>query len=78
MLFGILKAHPDSVENYIILIAKYYIWSNKFQTPMAPLSMNVYKKVLRKRLIELEGVATLLNDNNILEKWDTVRLLLQA
>ena len=76
VLFGIHSALPDSIENYAILTGKYYIWANKFRTPMAPLSINIYKNILKKRLNELESVAVLLNNNEIIDKWNTVRLLL--
>ena len=76
VLFGFHSAAPDSIENYVMLTVKYYIWANKFRTPMAPLSLNIYKKILKKRLNELESVANLLNNASIIDKWFTVRLLL--
>ena len=76
ILFGISAEDPDSLANYIILTGKYYIWCNKFREPMAQLSMQVFKNILNKRIRELEGVAELLKNPDIIEKWSTIRLML--
>ena len=76
IIFGILNADPNSIENYIILAAKHYIWTNKFREPMAPVSLGIFRRVLKKRISELEGVAAVLKNNDIYDRWNTVLLLL--
>ena len=43
---------------------------------MAQLSMQVFKNILNKRIREHEGVAELLKNPDIIEKWSTIRLML--
>ena len=47
IIFGIHKKPIYSVENFIILIAKQYIWNNKFREPHTPLSIAAFKNILK-------------------------------
>ena len=46
ILFGHEKESPDSVINYTLLVAKRYIWTNKFHS--TPLSFIAFSKNIKK------------------------------
>ena len=76
ILFGIHKKPVNSVENFIILAVKQYIWNNKFRDPRTPLSMAAFKNILKSKIEEYKEIAILLNDDEIFEKWNIVYWIL--
>ena len=72
ILFGIHKKPVVSIENFIILTAKQYIWSNKFRVPRTPLSMAAFRNILKSKIEEYKEMALLLNDDELFEKWNIV------
>ena len=54
IIFGYGKEPPESKINFAILVAKRYIWTNKFNT--TPLSFNAFKNVFKSKLTELKDM----------------------
>ena len=54
ILFGYTKESSNSMINIIILVAKRYIWTNKFNE--TPLSLDACKKHFKKKLTEIKDM----------------------
>ena len=54
IIFGYGKEPSESKINFAILVAKRYIWTNKFNT--TPLSFNAFKNVFKSKLTELKDM----------------------
>ena len=76
ILFGIHSKPFDSIENYVILAAKQYIWKNKFKEPHTPLSVNTFINILKYKIEGLKNVYKILKDDFSYEQWDNVLFLL--
>ena len=76
IIFGIHSKPFDSIENYVILAAKQYIWTNKFREPHTPLLVNAFINILKYKIEELKNVYKILKDNLSYEQWDNVLFLL--
>ena len=62
ILFGIHKEQPDSVNNFIILCAKHYIWNNKFRDPHTPFSIKPFCNILKARTNKRKNAAEMVKD----------------
>ena len=76
ILFGIHNESPDSVNNLILLVAKHYIWANKFKEPHTPLNINAFKNYLIQKIEERKKVAEFLNKFDDVDEWNSLLLLL--
>ena len=52
LLFGLQDKASTSVENYIILYVKYYIWKTKFQSKL--LDFRSFRTFLKNKLEDLK------------------------
>ena len=76
IFFGIHNEPPDSVNNIIILTAKYYIWSTKFRETRTHLSLNAFLNILKFKINEIINMAKVIKDDAKIEEWNNVLLLL--
>ena len=67
ILFGLEKESPDSVINYTILVAKRYIWTNKFNS--TPLSFIAFRNTLKKKLNELKDMLEYKDELVYFDQW---------
>ena len=67
ILFGHEKESPDSVINYTLLVAKRYIWTNKFHS--TPLSFIAFRKTLKKKLNELKDMLEYKDELVKFDQW---------
>ena len=70
VLFGYSNECSDSKINYILLIAKRYIWTNKFSG--AHLSINAFKNIFKKKLIELKDMFEYRNELEKFKEWQPI------
>ena len=52
LLFGLQGQAANSVQNYLILYTKYFIWKSKFQTKQ--LVFNAFKTFLKNKIEDLK------------------------
>ena len=76
ILFGIHKEPSDSVNNFIILCAKQYIWKNKFRDTPTPLTLAAFINMLIVRCTERKNMADMLKDFEQAQEWSDLLLLL--
>ena len=76
IIFGIHNEPPNSVNNIIMLSAKYYIWSTKFRETRTHLSLNAFLNILKCRINDIINMAKVIKDDALLEEWNNVLLLL--
>ena len=67
ILFGIHNQPFDSLQNYVILCTKYYIWVMK-QKQQSP-TLEMFKKYFLSKLDDLKNVYTLLDNNISFNQW---------
>ena len=67
ILFGFHDKSAASVENYIILVVKYFIWKTKFQT--AELCFLAFQKYLKQKLDDLKNAYLYQNKDDKFEPW---------
>ena len=70
VLFGFHKEPYYSVNNFVILIAKKYIWTNKFKA--TPLSFAAFKVILRQKLLELNEMYEFIGQNEKFSQWSQI------
>ena len=77
ILFGMHNEDANSERNIIIMVAKKYIWLEKFRE-LAP-TVNRFQNYLFDFLINLKAIYAIKNDTDqFTEDWDTLLVLLQA
>ena len=76
VLFGIHKEPPNSINNYIILCAKQYIWTNKFKEPHTPLSLAAFRQILKSKATECKNVAEMTKKYELADKFKHLILIL--
>ena len=67
ILFGIHNQPSTSVENFVILCVKYFIWKTKFQT--AELSFISFKRFLKYKLEEISNACSFEEKDDSFEPW---------
>ena len=67
---------PNSINNYVILAAKQYIWTNKFKVPNRNLSVPAFINILKYKIEGQKQAALLLNKLNDYDGWNVIQLLL--
>ena len=67
MLFGIHEFSSDSIENYIILCTKYFIWKSKFQTK--DLSLDSFQSFLKLKLNDMKNSFIFEEREDKFSKW---------
>ena len=70
ILFGYSKESSHSMINIIILVAKRYIWINKFNE--TPLSLDVFKKHFKKKLTEIKDMFEHKNEQEKFDEWQPI------
>ena len=70
LLFGIVDQSSSSVENFVILTTKYYIWITRCQN--GDLNCIAYKKFLKSKLEDLKNACIFEDKSCNFEKWLTV------
>ena len=76
VLFGIHKETPNSINNYIILCAKQYIWINKFKEPDTPLSLAAFRQILKSKATECKNVAEMTKKYELADKFNHLIIIL--
>ena len=70
ILFGYTKEGSNSKINIIILVAKRYIWSNKFNG--TPLSINAFRNIFKKKLNEIKDMFEYGNEQEKFDGWQPI------
>ena len=70
ILFGYIRESSDSKINLIILVAKRYIWVNKFNE--TPLSINAFRNVFKKKLNEINDMFEYRNEQEKFVEWQPI------
>ena len=70
ILFGNHNESSSSVENYIILAAKYFIWKAKFTNK--DLSVDLFKNYLKYKLDDIKNAYVVVNKNVLFEQWTSI------
>ena len=70
LIFGLLNKSSESLENYVILCVKYYIWTSKFEikTP----SLTSFKKMLKTKLDDIKYAYIWEEREDKFEKWQVL------
>ena len=76
ILFGVQNEKPDSIVNTIILVAKQYIWRNKFNETHTSLSLVAFRRILKYKIEEFEIASQILKNNEFFERWNNVYRIL--
>ena len=76
IMFGIHDEKPNSVANYILLVAKQYIWITKFKSPPTNLSVQGFLNILKSKIRDLIAVFTLLGKHDETDTWNTILISL--
>ena len=76
ILFGIHDEKPNSISNYILLVAKQYIWITKFKSPPTNLSVQGFLNILKSKIRDLIAVFTLLGKHDETDTWNTILISL--
>ena len=69
-LFGVHEKCITSIENYLILVSKYYIWKTKFTNK--EVSLNLFKKYLFNKLSDLKNALTYANKIEDFSQWNVI------
>ena len=69
-LFGDHEKSITACENYLILIAKYFIWKSKFTNK--DVSLNLFKKYLFNKLSDLKNALTYANKIENFSQWNEI------
>ena len=67
VLFGYEKEPFDSTINYIMLVAKRYIWTNKFKS--TPLSVVAFLTILKQKLLEQNDMYDYEGKSELFDHW---------
>ena len=67
VLFGYKQENFDSEVNYLFLLGKRYVWTNKFKD--TELSVAAFKNFLKHKLEELRDSYDYLNKSNLFDHW---------
>ena len=67
VLFGYDKEPFDSKINYIMLVAKKYIWTNKFKS--TPLSFIAFQSIFKQKLSELKDMYDYVGKCELFDHW---------
>ena len=67
LLFGITEESYDSINNYIIMITKQYIWKNKFND--TPVNLVACKKFIKSKLGEVKDAFEYTGDSRKFDRW---------
>ena len=67
LIFGNEKNPVDSTCNYVILVAKYYIWKTKFQNVVPTLS--AFKNFLKYKLEDLKNALEYATKVELFDRW---------
>ena len=73
-MFGFHDKGMDSIENFVVLITKGYIWKAKFELSM--LVLTSWKKYLKVKLEDLKSSYAYLHEMHKFEQWSNVFALL--
>ena len=74
LLFGNHSEDSSSVENYVILVAKYFIWKAKFTNK--DLSIELFKKYLKSKLDDLKNAYAYSDKVDKFEQWNSIYVCL--
>ena len=67
ILFGYHNQSNQSVQNFVILCVKYFIWKSKFQSQ--DLLFNSFKKYFKSKLEDLKNAYFFENKDHLFEPW---------
>ena len=67
ILFGHHREKAESKANKLILWIKNFIWANKFRNQ--PLTLEIFKSVLKVRLKEQKEIHEYLGKENLFDDW---------
>ena len=67
ILFGYHNESMKSIVNFVILVAKAYIWKSKFEH--APLQILLFKKYLKTKLEDLKFSFEFIDKSELFEQW---------
>ena len=70
VLFGYHKENFDSKINYILLVAKRFIWTTKFNSKT--LSFEAFKSILKRKLEELKDSYDYLEKPEQFDRWKVI------
>ena len=67
ILFGYHNESMNSIVNFVILVAKAYIWKSKFEH--TPLQILLFKKYLKAKLEDLKFSFEFMDKSELFEQW---------
>ena len=70
ILFGFLQEPPDSKINFIILIAKGYIWKTKFKN--TELTLNAFQRYFKSKLEDLKHSYDYMEKTRLFDQWNAI------
>ena len=70
LLFGIHDQKSSSVENYIILVAKHFIWKTKFTSK--DLSLGLFQKYLKSKLEDIKNALIVSDKEKKFDQWKLI------
>ena len=70
LLFGFHELSFDHPKNYISILLKKFIWSNKFHD--CHLSLVRFKGLLKVHVLDLKYIFRMKNEDNKFEKWKPI------
>ena len=70
--FGEHEEKSDSITNFTILMAKHYIWKNKFGDTPSPLSIVAFKKIFKNKLDDWINLHQLKGTMHIFNQWNEI------
>ena len=67
VIFGLSKESMKSVTNFVLLVAKGFIWKCRFE--FAPLLLATFKKYLKTKLEDLKNSLEYINKIELFVQW---------
>ena len=69
-LFGFLNEEWHSVNNFLSLLLKKFIWLNKFKSKT--LDLRQFKNLLKSYLCDFKYIFTMIDKPELFTKWETI------